>query len=202
MSIWSKLIGFKKIEDRNNIIGNKTASVPCSAPNYAIVDVEVGLKDHKIHDIGALKHDNTTFHKTSKEELFIFLNNIDYICGHNIIHHDAKYLFADKTCRWILVDTLYVSPLLFPERPYHRLVKDDKLISEQMNNPVNDCKKAKDLLLDEIAHWNALSKEKRILFASLLKDKKEFEGFLSMVNADRKSTRLNSSHANISYAVF
>lgn len=184
MSIWSKLIGSKKTEDRNNIIGNKTTSVPCSIQNYAIVDVEVGLKDHKIHDIGALKHDDTTFHKTSKEELFIFLNDIDYICGHNIIHHDAKYLFTDKTCRWILVDTLYISPLLFPEHPYHKLVKDDKLISEQMNNPVNDCKKAKDLLLDEIARWNSLPKEKRILFASLLKDKKEFTGFLSMVSAE------------------
>ena len=184
MSIWSKLIGSKKTEDRNNIIGNKTTSVPCSIQNYAIVDVEVGLKDHKIHDIGAFKHDDTTFHKTSKEELFIFLNDIGYICGHNIIHHDAKYLFTDKTCRWILVDTLYISPLLFPEHPYHKLVKDDKLISEQMNNPVNDCKKAKDLLLDEIARWNSLPKEKRILFASLLKDKKEFTGFLSMVSAE------------------
>ena len=183
MSIWSKLIGIKKTEDSNNIIGSKTTSVPRSAQNYAIVDVEVGLKDRKIHDIGALKHDDTTFHKTSKEELFIFLNDIDYICGHNIIHHDAKYLFTNKTCRWILVDTLYVSPLLFPERPYHRLVKDDKLISEQINNPVNDCKKAKDLLLDEIARWNSLPEEKRTLFASLLKDKKEFEGFLSMVSA-------------------
>ncbi len=183
MSIWSKLIGIKKTEDSNNIIGSKTTSVPRSAQNYAIVDVEVGLKDRKIHDIGALKHDDTTFHKTSKEELFIFLNDIDYICGHNIIHHDAKYLFTNKTCRWILVDTLYVSPLLFPERPYHRLVKDDKLISEQINNPVNDCKKAKDLLQDEIAHWNSLPEEKRTLFASLLKDKKEFEGFLSMVSA-------------------
>ena len=113
-----------------------------------------------------------------------FLNDINYICGHNIIHHDAKYLFANDTCHWILVDTLYISPLLFPERPYHRLVKDDKLICEQMNNPVNDCKKAKDLLLDEIACWNLLSKKKRVLFASLLKDKKEFEGFLSMVSAE------------------
>ena len=51
MSIWSKLIGIKKTEDRNNAIGNKITSVPFSAPNYAIVDVEVGLKDHKIHDI-------------------------------------------------------------------------------------------------------------------------------------------------------
>ncbi|HIS11473.1 MAG TPA: RecQ family ATP-dependent DNA helicase, partial [Candidatus Avibacteroides excrementipullorum] len=183
MSIWGKFFGTEKVENKNKIIGNKTNSVPCSAPHYAIVDIEVGLKDHKIHDIGALKHDDTTFHKTSKEELFIFLNDVDYICGHNIIHHDANYLFTDQKCRWTLVDTLYVSPLLFPERPYHRLVKDDKLISEQMNNPVNDCKKAKDLLQDEIACWHSLPKEKRLLFASLLKDKKEFEGFLSMVSA-------------------
>ena len=39
---------------------------------YAIVDVEVGLKDHKIHDIGALRQDGATFHKASKEELFDF----------------------------------------------------------------------------------------------------------------------------------
>ncbi len=184
MSIWSKLIGIKKTEDKDNIIGSKTISAPCGDHNYAIVDVEVGLKDHKIHDIGALKHDNTAFHKTSKEELFVFLNDVDYICGHNIIHHDAKYLFADNTCSRILVDTLYVSPLLFPERPYHRLVKDDQLMSEQMNNPVNDCRKAKDLLLDEIACWKSLPKEKRMLFASLLKGKKEFEGFLCMVGAE------------------
>ena len=119
-----------------------------------------------------------------KEELFIFLNDIDYICGHNIVHHDVNTCLRTKICRWILVDTLYVSPLLFPEHPYHRLVKDDKLMSEQMNNPVNDCKKAKDLLLDEIACWHSLPKEKRILFASLLKDKKEFEGFLNMVSAE------------------
>ena len=52
-----------------------------------------------------------------------------------------------------------------------------------MNNPVNDCEKAKALLLDEIARWHSLPDAKRRLFASLLKDRKEFEGFLSMVGA-------------------
>ena len=59
-----------------------------------------------------------------------------------------------------------------------------------MNNPVNDCKKANDLLLDEIACWNSLPKEKRILFASLLKGKKEFEGFLSIMNAEYINERI------------
>ena len=36
---------------------------------------------------------------------------------------------------------------------------------------------------DEIARWHSLPDAKRQLFASLLKDRKEFEGFLSMVGA-------------------
>ena len=155
------IIKYPSGSDGAVIGGVNQSQCVCQSAWILVDEHEIGLKDHRIHDIGALKHDNTTFHKTSKEELFIFLNDVDYICGHNIVHHDAKYLFTDKICRWILVDTLYVSPLLFPEHPYHRLVKDDKLMSEQMNNPVNDCKKAKDLLLDEIACWHSLPKEKR-----------------------------------------
>lgn len=174
----------KNTKEKNKRMSGETATERCSALHYAIVDVEVGMKDQKIHDIGALRFDDATFHKNSKEELFSFLTDIPFICGHNIIHHDAKYLFPDGTCRRALVDTLYLSPLLFPERPYHRLVKDDKLLCDQMNNPVNDCKKAKDLLFDEISCWHSLPKEKRLLFASLLKGKKEFDGFLCMVGAE------------------
>jgi ATP-dependent DNA helicase RecQ len=36
------------------------------------------------------------------------------------------------------IDTLPLSPLLFPKKPYHRLIKDDKLFSDQLNNPIND----------------------------------------------------------------
>ncbi len=168
----------------DDVAGNKNISGSYDSSLYAIVDVEVGLKDNKIHDIGALRHDGEIYHNASKEKLFEFLQDTDYICGHNIIHHDAEYLFKDKACRQLIVDTLYVSPLLFPERPYHKLLKDDKLISDQINNPVNDCEKAKDLLFDEISRWEMLPKEKRILFASLLRDKKEFVGFLSMVRAE------------------
>ena len=96
-----------------------------------------------------------------------------------------------------MVDTLYVSPLLFPERPYHKLVKDDKLLSEQLNNPVNDCRKANDLLLDEIARWESLPREKRLIFASLLRGKAEFEGFLSMVNAEYLDEGLPESIAGL-----
>ena len=151
--------------------------------HWVMVDVEVSMSDHRIHDIGALRHDGAVYHGCSKEEFTDFIHDADYICGHNIIHHDAKFLFPDGKYSVPFVDTLYLSPLLFPERPYHRLVKDDKLISEQMNNPVNDCEKARDLMMDEIACWQSLPDRKRRILSTLLHGKEEFQGFLSMVDA-------------------
>lgn len=68
MSIWRKLSGIKKGEYKTKIIGNETAIAPYRTLKYAIVDVEVGLDDHKIHDIGSLKQDGSTFHKASRED--------------------------------------------------------------------------------------------------------------------------------------
>ena len=184
MSIWSRLIR-RGNPDENGVFagGDNGLQQGDAVARYAVIDVEVGLKDLKIHDIGALRDDGATFHMASKERLFKFIKGVNYVCGHNIIHHDAKYLFGTGKCRWVMVDTLYMSPLLFPERPYHKLVKDDKLVSEQMNNPVNDCEKAKDLLMDEIECWHSLPEGKRLIFASLLRGRKEFCGFLKMVGA-------------------
>ena len=175
MAIFSRLFGKKN--SLNSDSGIKKQEV--RSKHIAFVDTEVGLKDHKIHDIGALRDDGATFHQASQTALNQFLQEgkVDYICGHNLIHHDAHYLHLNG----ILIDTLYLSPLLFPKRPYHHLVKDDKLMSEQMNNPVNDCEKAKELLMDEIAAWNLLSENKRKIFTLLLQHEKEFRGFLKYV---------------------
>lgn len=37
-----------------------------------------------------------------------------------------------------VIDTLFLSPICFPENPYHRLVKNYKLVSESLNDPVSD----------------------------------------------------------------
>ena len=188
MSIWDKIksIGNNKIEQDSNNSDRESLNFS----NYVFVDVEVGINSKKIHDIGAVRYDNAIYHSASIDGLFDFIQNIKYICGHNIINHDIKYLFGDKKITHILVDTLYISPLLFPERPYHKLVKDDKLITDSVNNPINDCKKAQDLLFDEISVWNLLPDYKRKIFSSLLKDKKEFSGFISIVEKDYKVKEL------------
>lgn len=161
---------------------NQTGASRDASP-YAFVDIEVGIKDYKIHDIGAYRWDGATIHGADKGKLMEFIKDVSYVCGHNIIHHDANYLFGEETHRWILVDTLYVSPLLFPERPYHHLLKDDKLLSEQMNNPVNDCEKARDLLMDEVARWHTWQDAKKKIVATLLGDIPEFAGFMDFVHA-------------------
>ena len=179
MSICNKIIE----SVRGNVSASYNEVASHDASKYAIVDCEVGMKDKRVHDIGALRWDGATFHSADKHAMKLFLDGVDFVCGHNIIHHDAKYLFGEGNRRWALVDTLYVSPLLFPERPYHRLLKDDKLVSEQMNNPVNDCEKARDLLMEEVIAWNRLSERKQAIYTTLLHNVPEFEGFIEFVGA-------------------
>lgn len=193
MSFWSKFI---------ETIGGESNSqeeVSRDASRYAFVDVEVGLKDKRIHDIGILRWDGAKFHSADKKAAISFLEDVDFVCGHNVIHHDMKYLLGDEVQRWQLVDTLYVSPLLFPERPYHHLLKDDKLMNEQMNNPVNDCEKACDLLMDEIAKWKALPVAQRFIYATLLHDVTEFAGFLDMVDAETCDETTLLEHIRTAY---
>ena len=161
--------------------GTEVRAKKRDASLFAFVDTEVGLRDRKVHDIGAVRYDGAVYHGASKGELMKFLDKIDYLCGHNIIRHDAKYLFGDGQQKWQFVDTLFVSPLLFPERPYHKLLKDEKLQTEELNNPVNDCQKARDLLMDEVTAWRRLPQEKQTIYAALLRDKTEFSGFVEFV---------------------
>ena len=159
-------------------------------PSYAIIDVEVSMTDHRVHDIGALRFDGGQLHSKDlnwKNALMDFLGkdsgDIQYLCGHNIVHHDARYIFGKDGSPWPLVDTLYFSPLLFPNRPYHSLLKDDKLVTEDVNNPLSDCIKARDLLMEEITKWGGLDPSRKAIFTSLLHDREEFSGFLLMVGS-------------------
>lgn len=184
MSFWNRIIHTIKGAENRPARSRETSR---DASRYVFVDVEVGVRDKKIHDIGALRWDGAVYHSAERRQLLEFLKDVDFVCGHNIVNHDARYLFGDDAQRYILVDTLYMSPLLFPERPYHHLVKDYKLVSDQVNNPVADCEKARDLLTDEVARWEGLPVSKRMIFATLLHGLDGFKGFLAFVNADHAS---------------
>ena len=145
----------------------------------AFIDTEVNPQTKKVDDYGALREDGALLHSHSKTDFDAFVSGCDTICGHNIINHDLKYtaLRGNPT----IIDTLFLSPLLFPKRPYHHLVKDDKLQVDELNNPANDAMKARDLLNDEIASWHQLSSDRQEIYYQLLHNKPEFEGFFKYV---------------------
>ena len=110
--------------------------------DITFVDLEVTLNTCRVVDIGAVRSDRTPFHENSFDNLLLFLHQVPYIGGHNILKHDLSYLkpqFEKAGCRQPkIIDTLYLSSLLFPEKLHHQLSKDDKLQADKPNNPVND----------------------------------------------------------------
>src|SRR5574343_1854413 len=119
----------------------------------AFIDLEVNYTQKNILDIGCIKGN-------------------EFICGHNFIKHDLQYigneLFESGFTIGSIIDTLLLSPLLFPTKPYHALLKDDKLQSEDSNNPLNDSIKARDLFNDEIAAFKQTDETLKQIFYLLL----------------------------------
>ncbi|MCU7548333.1 RecQ family ATP-dependent DNA helicase [Chitinophagaceae bacterium LB-8] len=148
------------------------------------IDLEV-TRAGRIADIGCVKGDGQQFRGSSIAQMHQFLQGTAFLCGHNLLHHDLKYLkwkseFNLQGLRFI--DTLYLSPLLFPARPYHRLVKDNQLDPEQYNNPLSDALKTRELLADEIIAFAGLPLDLKEIFFGLLHDTKEFEGFFTFID--------------------
>ncbi|SMG66998.1 [weak similarity to] ATP-dependent DNA helicase, RecQ family/ UvrD/REP helicase domain protein, partial [methanotrophic bacterial endosymbiont of Bathymodiolus sp.] len=89
-----------------------------------------------------------------------FARDADFLLGHNIINHDMPLCYAITPGLAIhkksLIDTLYLSPLAFPENPYHRLVKNYKLLRDSLNDPLADAKQAISLFEDQ---WQVLQQQ-------------------------------------------
>ncbi|MGI6623239.1 MAG: RecQ family ATP-dependent DNA helicase [Acetivibrionales bacterium] len=157
---------------------NDTSKLIISKP-IVFIDSEIGADDKKIYDLGAVRNDGATFHSASVHDFLDFISNAKFICGHNIIHHDLVF-FKPHISGSIIgkcIDTLYLSPLLFPKRPYHSLLKDDKLQSDELNNPLNDAIKAERLFYDEVNAFHALSLQRKQIYCGLLYEFVEFQGF-------------------------
>ncbi|MDP3387109.1 MAG: RecQ family ATP-dependent DNA helicase [Eubacteriales bacterium] len=151
----------------------------------AFIDTEIQPKTGNVLDIAGIRGDNSTFHSANIGAFTAFLRESSFVCGHNIINHDLKYIGNAIRDGGIsesnVIDTLYLSPLLFPARPYHALVKDDKLQSEERNNPLNDSIKAKELFIDELDAFNRLDQDMKNIYYKLLKDQKHFHAFFKFI---------------------
>ena len=116
-----------------------------------LLDLETG-PNGAIHKIGAIRGDRTFQRQgrfdihTALADLDSFATGCDLLLGHNLLGHDLPTLTTLAPVLALLrrpvVDTLYLSPLAFPENPYHRLVKDYKLVRDAVSDPVADARLA------------------------------------------------------------
>lgn len=147
----------------------------------AFFDIEVTSSYTSIADIGCILSDDSIFHKNNATQFASFVEGTDFLIGHNIFAHDLP--FVQKALGkpgWgndNAIDTLLLSPLLFPQKPYHKLIKDDKLQTDEINNPVNDSIKAKNLFFDEVAAFKQLDPEFREILSALLVTQNGFTNF-------------------------
>jgi ATP-dependent DNA helicase RecQ len=127
-----------------------------------LLDLETGA-DGAVHKIGALRcgpDGERAFRREGRfdlaqalAELTAFAGDARYVIGHNLLGHDLPTLRALAPALTLLgrpiVDTLYISPLAFPQNPYHRLVKNYKLVRDSLADPVADCRLAAQVLREQ-----------------------------------------------------
>ena len=168
----------------------------------SFIDLEIDGKG-RILDIGGVKN-GLSFHSARIPEFADFVSDCDCLCGHNIIGHDIKYLKPFLNKEYVLIDTLYLSPLLFPRKPYHKLLKDDKILTEELNNPLNDSLKAQSLYDDEVMAFKALDKDFQQLYYDLLNEDIHFSGFFKSIEyvPSRKPFFFRKSTADIFRELF
>ena len=69
--------------------------------------------------------------------------------------------------------------LLFPQKRFHALLKDEKLLTGEMNNPATDALKARDLFFEELTAWQKLAPAVRTILAALLSRDIRYRGFFA-----------------------
>ena len=165
--------------------------------NISFIDLEVNPESLQISDIGAIRYDGASLHAKSFKQLILFIEPTEYIGGHNILNHDLKYLsplLQQVGYNHVkAIDTLYLSPLLFPRKPYHHLLKDDKLQTDSLNNPLNDSIKAQELFCSELNAFEDLDEDLKYIYFSLLHQTKEFQYFFEFI-AYTPQKQINLEH--------
>ena len=150
-----------------------------------LLDLET-TRTGRIRQVGAVLGRETIEHKgggpsrTVLERLDEFAASADYVLGHNLLGHDFPILAATFPQLAILekpvIDTLYLSPLAFPQNPYHHLVKDYKLVRSTVNDPVADARLAATVFDDQLDQFAAMA-ETRPRQLDFFRTCFEFSGF-------------------------
>ncbi len=153
--------------------GGARAALDALLERALLLDLEVSHNE-RILKIGAALGTQTMARsgnvalRTLASELTQLASEAECLVGHNLVRHDLPILRKQAPDLPLLllpvIDTLFLSPICFPENPYHRLVKDYKMVRESLNDPVADARQAAALFADEFQSLNGLRLKEPGLF--------------------------------------
>ena len=130
------------------------------------LDIETARQDrHRLRELGVFRPDTNVRVRIAGNapDLTLRLDALTegaaFVLGHNVVAFDQPVLAqlhpGLALHRLPLLDTLELSPVAFPQNPYHHLVKDYKLCSTTRNDPARDAELAYTLFLDQSAALQA-----------------------------------------------
>ncbi len=149
-------------------------------------DLEVGRKQ-RIQELGIILGEHE-YHDSSIQKIQQLAGSAKWICGHNIIQHDLEVLsnqfpkIGSRLRQIPSIDTLRLSPLLFPKEQYHKLLKAYYEESVNRNNPLKDCQATRTLFNSLLTAWNQLPKVKQEIYYLLLNQEDGFKGWFDYLN--------------------
>ena len=124
--------------------------------------IDVGTVSHDrtdLRDVGTFRPDLGARRLLKKNtpdfvsQLDHITHGADFVLGHNYVQFDGPvlaHLYPSLALHSLpQVDTLELSPIAFPQNPYHRLVKDYKLCTTTRSDSVHDAELAHELFLDQ-----------------------------------------------------
>lgn len=157
-------------------VGNDRAAAGVQQLLARCLALDLETNGDRIHRLGALLGAEEFERKgrfataQALAELDRLAEQSDFVIGHNLLGFDLpllRRLFPQLSIlKKPVIDTLYLSPLAFPENPYHRLVKDYKLVKDSLSDPVADARLALSLFRDQWQVFAAAAATKRIQLLS------------------------------------
>ncbi|MCA9571358.1 MAG: hypothetical protein KC656_26140, partial [Myxococcales bacterium] len=140
------------------------------------VDIELG-RDGRFHAMAARRGTEEQVwtglsFDAAHDRLAAWLRPDDILVGHNLQRFDRPAIAERRPSSPLLdlptLDSLVLSVLAFPSRPYHRLTKDDRLVRDALPDPLSDVRASQRVLEDAVGALAALPHAETDVLASLI----------------------------------
>ncbi len=166
--------------------------------DFLFFDLEYNPGTEAVREYGYILGEERAREK-NPAKLELAAQKAKFIVGHNVLRHDAPILrqyFSIDFPNVKALDTLMLSSLLFPCKPYHKLRKEYLKNEDEPSDPLKDAELCKRLLQDCVEKWGSYPWQLRYLLFQFLKNEPGFAPFFNLVEVPEQS-KLRSNLSEI-----